>query len=109
MQMSNEVLEEAIRQYIEVQPTREVVFVWHGGEPTLLPLSFYRKVVRWQRQYAEGHLISNCLQTNGTLLTPEWCQFYTTRSGWWVSRWMARRRCTMPIVAPEGERRHTIW
>ena len=75
MQMSDEVLEEAIRQYIEAQPTREVVFVWHGGEPTLLSLSFYRKVVRWQRQYAEGHLISNCLQTNGTLLTPEWCQF----------------------------------
>ena len=75
MKMSDEVLEEAIRQYIEAQPTREVVFVWHGGEPTLLPLSFYRKVICLQQQYAEGHLISNCLQTNGTLLTAEWCRF----------------------------------
>lgn len=73
--MSEEVLEEAVRQYIESQPTREVIFVWHGGEPTLLPLSFYRKVMQLQRKYAQGRLISNCLQTNGTLLTPEWCQF----------------------------------
>lgn len=74
-QMSDEVLETAIRQYIESQPTREVVFIWHGGEPTLLPLGYYKKVVRWQRQYAQGHLISNCLQTNGTRLTDEWCRF----------------------------------
>ncbi len=73
--MSDEVLEEAVHQYIEAQPTQEVVFVWHGGEPTLLPISFYRKAMRLQQRYAAGHLISNCLQTNGTLLTPEWCQF----------------------------------
>lgn len=75
LQMSDEVLETAIRQYIESQPTREVVFVWHGGEPTLLPLSFYRKIVCIQQHYAQGHLISNCLQTNGTMLTDEWCRF----------------------------------
>ncbi len=75
LQMSDEVLETAIRQYIDSQPTREVVFVWHGGEPTLLPLAFYRKAVRLQQRFAQGHLISNCLQTNGTLLTDEWCRF----------------------------------
>lgn len=74
-QMSDAVLEETIRQYIEAQPTEEVVFVWHGGEPTLLPISFYWKAMQWQQKYAQGHLISNCLQTNGTLLTEEWCRF----------------------------------
>ncbi len=74
-QMSDDTLKTAIRQYIEAQPTREVVFVWHGGEPTLLPLGFYRKAMAWQQQYAQGHLISNCLQTNGTLLTDDWCRF----------------------------------
>ncbi|MBO7379567.1 MAG: anaerobic sulfatase-maturation protein [Bacteroidales bacterium] len=74
-QMDFSVLETAIRQYIEAQPTHEVVFVWHGGEPTLLPLGFYRKAMRLEQQYAQGHLVSNCLQTNGTLLTDDWCRF----------------------------------
>lgn len=73
--MSDAVLETAIRQYIESQPTQEVVFIWHGGEPTLAGLDFYRKVLRQQEQYAQGHMISNCLQTNGTILNDDWCHF----------------------------------
>lgn len=74
-QMSDELLEHFIRDYIESQTMDEVLFTWHGGEPLLRPLSFYRKAVRLQKQYARGRRIDNALQTNGTLLTEEWCQF----------------------------------
>ena len=73
--MSDELLERFTRQYIEAQTQREVLFTWHGGETLLRPLSFYRKALALQEQYAGGHVIDNCLQTNGTLITDEWCRF----------------------------------
>jgi len=73
--MSPEVLESFIRQYIESQDTPEVNFAWQGGEPTLLGVDFFQRVVALQRQYAGGKKISNALQTNGTLLNDEWCGF----------------------------------
>lgn len=75
-QMSDEVLERYVREYIGSQSTEEVVFTWHGGEALLRPLSFYQKAVRLQRKYAGGHRIINTLQTNGTLLNDEWCRFF---------------------------------
>lgn len=75
-QMSDEVLERYIREYIGSQSTGEVVFTWHGGEALLRPLSFYQKAIRLQRKYAGGHRIINTLQTNGTLLNDEWCRFF---------------------------------
>ena len=74
--MSDETLETFIRQYIEAQTQPQVLFTWHGGEPLMRPISFYRKVLQLQRRYAGGRLIDNCLQTNGTLLTDEWCSFF---------------------------------
>lgn len=74
--MSDELLEKFIREYIGSQTMHEVLFTWHGGETLMRPLSFYRKVVELQRQYAGGHAIDNCIQTNGTLLTDEWCEFF---------------------------------
>ena len=73
--MSSAMLEQFVRRYIEVQQTPDILFTWHGGEPMLRPLSFYRDAVRLQRYYGRGRRISNCLQTNGLLLTPEWCRF----------------------------------
>ena len=73
--MSSAMLEQFVRRYIEVQQTPDILFTWHGGEPLLRPLSFYRDAVRLQRYYGRGRRISNCLQTNGLLLTPEWCRF----------------------------------
>lgn len=81
-EMSDEVLEEYIRQYIESQTMQQVLFTWHGGEALLLPLSFYRKVLRLQKKYARGRTIDNCIQTNGTLLNDEWCQFF--RDNHWL-------------------------
>lgn len=74
-QMSEELLERFVKDYIEAQTMNEVVFTWHGGEPTLRPLSFYQMAVELQKKYARGRIIHNSLQTNGTLLTDEWCRF----------------------------------
>lgn len=73
--MSDQLTEVFIREYIQSQFTREVNFTWHGGEPMIRPVAYYKKIAKWQRQYAEGKTIVNCIQTNGTLLTPEWCRF----------------------------------
>jgi len=74
--MSDEVLEAYVSQYIESQPTAEIHFAWQGGEPTLLGVNFFRKVVELQKKYANGKTVLNALQTNGTLLDDEWCEFF---------------------------------
>src|SRR3954453_6341356 len=73
--MSEEMLENFIKNYIGSQVAEEIPFVWQGGEPTLLGLNFYKKAVEFQKKYANGKKISNSLQTNGTLLTEEWLPF----------------------------------
>lgn len=74
--MNDEVLDEYIRQYIQAQPGSRVDFAWQGGEPTLLGVDYFRKVVALQKKYADGKTISNALQTNGILLDTEWCHFF---------------------------------
>jgi len=73
--MSEDVLARFIRSYIESQPTPEVEFVWQGGEPTLLGVDFFRRVIELQQPYREVKTISNVLQTNGTRLDDHWCRF----------------------------------
>ncbi len=75
-QMSDVVLENYIKNYIAAQPIPEVTFAWQGGEPTLLGVDFFRKVVELEKKYADGKKIQNALQTNGTLLDGEWCEFF---------------------------------
>ena len=67
--ISDEILETHIRQYIEGQDRSEVVFSWQGGEPTLLGLEFFQKVVELEQEYKKpNQRVENDLQTNGTLL-----------------------------------------
>ncbi len=75
--MSDTTLENFIEQYIESQATDTVFFTWHGGEPTLLGIDFFRKVVELQKKYAKyfDKKVENDLQTNGILLNDEWCKF----------------------------------
>ena len=75
LHMSEEALEEFIRQYISSQKVIDIPFVWQGGEPTLMGLDFYKRVVELQAKYSKGKRITNSLQTNGTLLNEEWCEF----------------------------------
>ena len=73
--MSDDVLSAFITNYITSQPTPIVEFVWQGGEPTLLGIDFFKRVVELQKQFSGAKTITNSLQTNGTLLTAEWCSF----------------------------------
>lgn len=77
-EMSLGTLERYIRQYIDAQTGSEVIFTWHGGEALLRPISFYQKALELQEHYGrqKGVSVINTLQTNGTLLTDEWCEFF---------------------------------
>ena len=74
--MSEQVLETLTKQYIESNDVPEVTFNWHGGEPLVMGLDFYRKAVELQQKYAGGKIVHNTLQTNGTLIIPEWADFF---------------------------------
>ena len=74
--MSQEVLEEYISQYITAADIPEITFVWHGGEPLLAGLGFFEKAITLQKKHAGGKTIINSIQTNGTLLTADWCRFF---------------------------------
>ncbi|HTM16354.1 MAG TPA: anaerobic sulfatase-maturation protein [Terracidiphilus sp.] len=76
-EMSGEVLERYVKEYIAAQPGDEVHFAWQGGEPTLLGLEFFRRVVELQRKFACGKRIANALQTNGVLIDDAWGEFLT--------------------------------
>lgn len=74
--MSEQMLEHFIKEYIAANDVRDVFFNWHGGEPLLAGLDFYRKAMAFQREYADGKHIHNTLQTNATLITREWAEFF---------------------------------
>jgi uncharacterized protein len=73
--MADDVLETYIRQYIQSQPAQNVSFAWQGGEPTLLGIPFFKRVVELQKEYAGDKIIDNAFQTNGTLLDDAWGEF----------------------------------
>jgi len=74
--MEDALLEKLISGAIAANPGPVVSFTWHGGEPTLAGLDFYRKVVALQRKYLPaGWQAWNNLQTNGILLNAAWCRF----------------------------------
>ncbi len=74
--MSEELLEKFIDEYINSQTMPQVLFTWHGGEPLMRPISFYKKAIELQKKYARGRTLDNSIQTNGTLITDEWCRFF---------------------------------
>ena len=81
--MSDEMLEQFTREYIEAQTMPQVLFPWHGGEPLMRSIDFYKKALALQKKYAHGKQIDNVIQTNGTLLTDEWCEFFA-KNHWLV-------------------------
>src|SRR5947207_7002821 len=74
--MAENVLERYVQQYISAQDIGEITFARQGGEPTLMGVDFFRRVVGYQQKYADGKTIKNAVQTNGTLLDGEWCAFF---------------------------------
>lgn len=74
--MPDNILKEYIAQHIEACPEPVIRFSWHGGEPTVLGLDYFRKIVALQRKHKPSdRRITNGMQTNGTLLDEEWCRF----------------------------------
>lgn len=74
--MSDEVMEQYIRQTIEAHQVPEVTIAWQGGEPTLMGLDFFRRVMVVEQKYLKPDMtIENTLQTNGVLIDEEWCRF----------------------------------
>ena len=74
--MSERMLEKFIDEYISSQNVPVVQFIWHGGEPTMLGLDYYKKALELQTKYSQGKTVENVLQTNGTLLNDDWCHFF---------------------------------
>jgi uncharacterized protein len=75
--MSDEVLENYIRQLIAAHRSPQVTVAWQGGEPTLMGIDFYRRAIELQEKYRKpGMTFENTMQTNGTLLDDEWCRFF---------------------------------
>lgn len=75
--MSDETLEAYISQCLAMHGKDAAVeFAWHGGEPTLTGLPFYKKAVRLEKKYGNGRIIVNSIQTNATLLTDDFCRFF---------------------------------
>jgi uncharacterized protein len=75
--MSDEILETYIRQLIESHQSQRVTVSWQGGEPTLMGIDFFKKAIAFQEKYRKpGMIFENTLQTNGTLLNDEWCEFF---------------------------------
>lgn len=74
--ITDELLEKFVKEYIEAQTTPNILFTWHGGETLMRPISFYRRALELQRIYSHARQIDNCIQTNGTLLNDEWCEFF---------------------------------
>lgn len=75
--MSDDVLEHYIQQVIAIHGRKaEIEFAWHGGEPTMGGIPFFRRAMQLQNKYGKGRRILNTLQTNGTLLNDDWCRFF---------------------------------
>ena len=76
--MTDAVLENYIMQHIEASTEELISFSWHGGEPMLAGIDFYRKACELQKKYKpEGRKIINGIQTNGTLINEDWCSLFS--------------------------------
>lgn len=74
--IADDVLERFVRDYIHGNDAAEIAFDWQGGEPTLLGVDFFRRVVELQERHCPpSKSVINNLQTNGTLVDDEWCDF----------------------------------
>ena len=71
-----DLLEKVIKEYIEINDNDQIVFDWHGGEPLLLGLDYFKKIVELQRKYRGNKHIYNTIQTNATLLDSEFAVFF---------------------------------
>lgn len=103
--MAETLLETFVKQTIESQPVPEITFTWQGGEPTLMGLEFFKRVIDYQKRHTRpGLTIHNALQTNGTLLDDDWCRFSRRTTSSLASASMGRRHGTTPTGSTKAAR-----
>lgn len=84
LRMSDEILRRYILGLIEACTDQDIFFSWHGGEPTLAGIDFFKKALELQQKYCPaGRRIINGMQTNATLINEDWCKFLS-ESGFYV-------------------------
>jgi len=77
--MSYDLLEKYVIQHIQATTDDIITFSWHGGEPLMAGLNFFRKAVAFQKKHKPAQsVINNGIQTNGTLLDDNWCSFFAS-------------------------------
>ena len=77
LRMADDILEQYIIQHIAAATEESIMFSWHGGEPTLVGLNYFRKIVEVQQRHKPSNRrIINGIQTNGTLINAEWAEFF---------------------------------
>ena len=75
--MDDETLENYIKHHYSASTSDTVLFTWHGGEPLLAGIDFYKRALTLQKKHLPyGKKTLNGIQTNGTLITKEWCAFF---------------------------------
>lgn len=74
--MTEQTLENYVRNYISSFPGDKVDFMWQGGEPTLLGIDFFKKAIELQKKFSGAKIIHNSFQTNGIALNRQWCEFF---------------------------------
>ena len=74
--MSLDLIEKIIKEYIQINDNKQIVFDWHGGEPLLLGLGYFKKIIELQNKYKGNKQILNTLQTNATLLNADFAKFF---------------------------------
>lgn len=72
---------ETLRRFYEITlpNLKYVTIIWHGGEPLIMGLDFYREAVAMQKEYTTC-TVANHIQTNLTLLNEEWIDFFVANS-----------------------------
>ncbi|MFN2190045.1 MAG: radical SAM protein, partial [Candidatus Promineifilaceae bacterium] len=79
--MTDDVMEAYVRQLIESHQTPEVTIAWQGGEPTLMGLDFFHHVMEAVKKYTKpGMTVNHTIQTNGTKIDEDWCEFFRENS-----------------------------
>jgi uncharacterized protein len=107
--MSDEVMEQYIRQTIEGHRIPNVTIAWQGGEPTLMGLDFFRRAVEVEKKYTKpGMRIENSFQTNGVLLDEDWCEFFQENNFLIGLSVDGRATCTIPIATTRAAPVHSI-
>ena len=105
--MSDNLLEEYIRQYIEAQQVNDINFAWQGGEPTLMGVEFFRQAVRYQQKHKRPHMrITNALQTNAVTLDDEWCEFFAANDFLLGVSLDGPARCARLLPRGQGRQSH---